>query len=103
MTTSAISCASRSSALLCGDHGLLGQHVLLRLRRGQRAGLGGFLLGLVDLGLVLGPGDRRLPGVLGLVALALLLGLARGLVGVGLGDWASWLTPAWCGAASAAM
>jgi len=58
----------------------------LGLRLGQRSRLGGFGLRFVDFGLVLSPHDRRLPRELGLVALRLLLGLGRGLIGLRLSN-----------------
>ena len=58
----------------------------MRLRFGQRAGLGCLGLGLINLCLVLGPDDRGLAGEFGLLTLGLLLGLRGRLVRLGLSD-----------------
>jgi len=54
--------------VLLSDEGPFDKDVLLSARGGQWPRLSGGLLRLVDFGLILGLGDGRLPGVLGLVA-----------------------------------
>ena len=72
--------------LVLGELGLRGDTSLLGLGLGERAGLCGLRLSLVDLGLVLRLDDRRMPSVLGLLTLGLLLGLGGHLGGLRLSD-----------------
>ena len=72
--------------LLAGQFGLGRDDLHLRLRLGERSHLRGLRLRLVDLGLVLCLHHRRLPGVLGLLALGFLLCLGGLLVGLRLRD-----------------